>query len=182
MKNLILILFFFIQFFVVAQANAACNLSKFTFGSSVQSVEKKLKAMSANNLPATGAFIETEDRHSILLAGEEVCKGDKTFLGAPIEMIFLENKLVELRLFKFFEFGDRPELINWAESVYGERPNKPKTFYDPLPSAFWLWDSPNSTVFYSLMTISYGIDELITIQSDKHQDLFNKYSEIEDSL
>ena len=122
------------QFFIVAQANAACNLAKFSFGSSIQDVEKKIKAMNAENLPATSGFIETEERHSIVFPGEEICKGDKSFIGAPVEMVFLENKLVEFRLFKFLEYGDRPELVNWAEGVYGEKNNKPKSFYDLEPS------------------------------------------------
>ena len=131
---------------------------------------------------ATSAFVETEERHVIVLPGEELCKQDKSFIGAPIDMIFLENKLVELRLFKFLEYGDKPELVNWAESVYGEKTNKPMTYYDDKPSASWLWESTKSTVSYSLLDIGYGIDEVITIQSEKHQDLFIKYSEKEDGF
>jgi len=182
MKKFIFVVFFLIQFFVVAQANAACNLAKFSFGSSIQDVEKKIKAMNAENLPATSGFIETEERHSIVFPGEEICKRDKSFIGAPVEMVFLENKLVEFRLFKFLEYGDRPELVNWAEDVYGEKNNKPTTFYDLEPSAFWLWDSSNSTVAYSLINIGYGIDEVVTIQSNQYQELFKKYSEKEDGL
>ena len=182
MKKVTLILFFFMQFFVVAEVYAACNLSKFTFGSSVSDIQRKLDDSAIKSLPATSAFIETEERHVIVLAGEELCKQDKSFIGAPIDMVFLENKLVELRLFKFLEYGDRPELINWAESVYGEKTNKSITFYDAEPNAFWLWDDDKATVSYSLINIGYGIDELITIQSEKHQDLFKKYSEIEDDF
>jgi hypothetical protein len=182
MKKVTLILFFFMQFFAVAEVYAACNLSKFTFGSSVSDIERKLDDSAIKSLPATSAFIETEERHVIVLPGEELCKQDKLFIGAPIDMIFLENKLVELRLFKFLEYGDKPELVNWAESVYGEKTNKPMTYYDDKPSASWLWESTKSTVSYSLLDIGYGIDEVITIQSEKHQDLFIKYSEKEDGL
>ena len=182
MKKVTLILFFFMQFFAVAEVYAACNLSKFPFGSSVSDIQRKLDDSAIKSLPATSAFIETEERHVIVLPGEELCKQDKSFIGAPIDMIFLENKLVELRLFKFLEYGDKPELVNWAESVYGEKTNKPMTYYDDKPSASWLWESTKSTVSYSLLDIGYGIDEVITIQSEKHQDLFIKYSEKEDGF
>ena len=45
MKKVTLILFFFMQFFAVAEVYAECNLSKFSFGSSIDNVEEKLKAM-----------------------------------------------------------------------------------------------------------------------------------------
>ena len=136
MKKIIVTSIFFLQFFVSAQAVAACNLSKFSFGSSMQDIEKKTKSMNAINLPATSGFIETDEKHTIAFQGEEICKGDKIFLGAPIDMTFIENTLVELRLFKFIEYGDKPELVNWAESVYGEKTNKPNTFYQERPTAF----------------------------------------------
>ncbi len=182
MRKIILISLLFIQFFVTTQASAACNLSKFSFGLSMQDVEKKTKAMNAINLPATSGFIETDERHTIAFQGEEICKGDKTFFGAPIDMTFIENTLVEIRLFKFIEYGDKPELVNWAESVYGEKTNKPNTFYQERPSAFWMWDGSNSMVSYSLIDIGYGLDEVIVIQSDKHSDLFKKDSEKEDGI
>ncbi len=182
MRKIILISLLFIQFFVTTQASAACNLSKFSFGSSMQAIEKKMKAMNAINLPATSGFIETDERHTIAFQGEELCKGDKTFLGSPIDLTFIENTLVEIRLFKFIEYGEKPELVNWAESVYGEKTNKPNTFYQERPSAFWMWDGSNSTVSYSLIDIGYGLDEVIIIQSDKHSDLFEKDSEKEDGI
>ena len=182
MKKIVLILFFFISFFASAQSDAACNLSKFTFGSSMQDIEKKLKAMGADKLHPTSAFISTEDRYSLGLFGGEVCKRDKAFKGAQIEMVFLYNKLVELHLYKFIEFGDSPELVDWAENIYGAKDFKPPSFYASEPNAFWVWDGPDSTVFYNLESIAYGVNEEISIQTDQYQDLYKKYSKVQDSI
>ena len=185
MKKVTLILFFFMQFFAVAEVYAECNLSKFSFGSSIDNVEEKLKAMGADkSLPVSGPSgnDSSQDRYSLVLAGELICKNDKEFLGAPIEMVFLYDKLVEIYIYKFIEFGDSPELVNWAESSYGAKDFKPEDFYAPKPNAFWLWDAIDSTVFYTLESIEYGVNEEIKIQTNKYEDLYKKYSEVQDDI
>jgi len=176
MKKFIVLLFLSLQFFAISEASAACNLSQFSFGSSLKDVEVKLKYLEADNLHANSSFFATGDKVSLGLSAEQVCKRDKEFIGAHIIMIFLYDKLVELNLYKFIESGDNPGLIYWAESVYGEKNPKPPSFYEPEPSAFWFWRGLDSTASYSLESIAYGIDELVTIQTNKYQDLYSKYS------
>jgi hypothetical protein len=176
---LVVLVFLILQFFAFG-VNAACDIAQFRFGSTMQDIEKKVKGMGIDTLLASGTFKSVSTKQSLLFAGEDICKGDNLFGGMPIEMVFLYDKLVEVRISNFLENGDTPLLVNWAEKVYGERENKPRGFYADQPNANWLWDDFSSTVSYSIAGIGYGVDELVVIQSKRHQDLFKKYSEKEE--
>jgi hypothetical protein len=178
-NSLVVLVFLILQFFALG-ANAACDIAQFHFGSTMQDIEKKVKDMGADTLPATGTFESIETEQSLLFAGDDLCKSDSLFKGMPIEMIFLYDKLVEVRISNFLENGDTPLLVNWAEKVYGERKNKPRGFYANQPNANWLWESFSSTISYSIIGLGYGVEELVVIQSSRHQDLFKKYSEKEE--
>ena len=179
-SSLVIIVFIVVQFFVVAGANAACDIAQFRFGSSMGDIEKKVKKIGADTLPATGIFKSIETKQSLLFAGDDLCKNDELFKGMPIEMVFLYDKLVEIRISNFLESGDTPVLVNWAEKVYGERPNKPRGFYAEQPNANWIWENFSSTVSYSIIGLGYGVEELVLIQSSRHQDLFKKYIDKEE--
>jgi len=179
-NSLVFLVFLILQFFAFG-ANATCDIAQFRFGSTMQDIEKKVKSMGADTLPATGTFESIETKQSLLFAGDDICKSDDSFKGMPIEMVFLYDQLVEMHLSNFLENGDPPVLVNWAEKVYGERERKPRGFYADQPNANWLWENFSSTVSYSIIGLGYGIEELVVIQSEQYQDLFKKYSKEEES-
>jgi hypothetical protein len=121
----------------------------------------------------------TESKQVIFSPGEEVCKGEKYFEGAPVNFVFLYDKLVEIQTTRLSE---KPTMINWVESIYGEKQNKPKSFYFDKPNAHWLWDNFNVTIAYSIRPDANDVVESIIIQSRRHRRLFEKFSKEEEKL
>jgi hypothetical protein len=78
--------------------------------------------------------------------------------------------------------SEQPMLINWAESIYGEKQGKPKSFFDTKPNAQWLWDNFNATIAYSIQPDSQGVIESIIIQSRRYQLEFEKFAKEEEQL
>jgi hypothetical protein len=115
----------------------------------------------------------------LFVPGEEVCKGEKAFEGAPINFVFLYDKLVEIQTTRLSE---KPTLINWAESIYGKKDKKPKSFFDIKPNAQWLWDNFNATIAYSIRPDSQGVIESIIMQSRRYQLDFEKFAKEEEQL
>lgn len=173
---------FFINFLVVLEVNAVCNIEQFRFGATIKDIDRQTKDMNINTLPTSEIYNSLEDRYSLFFAGEDICEDDEVFIGAPVEMIFLYGKLVELRLVKFLENGDDPILLTWVEKVYGEKTNKPKNYDSKDPSVYLLWSNFNATVSYSMSSVGYGVEELVVIQSRRYRDLFKKYSKKEDGV
>jgi len=182
-RNFLIIVFgLLINVLVVLEANAVCNVEQFRFGSTIKDIEKQTKNMRINTLPTSEIYNSTEDKFSIIFAGEDICKDDDEFIGTPVEMIFLYGKLVELRVIKFLENGDDPVLMIWAEKVYGQKTNKPRSYDFKEPSMHLLWNNFNATISYSMTSVGYGIEELVVIQSRRYRDLFKKYSKKEDGV
>lgn len=163
-----------LQLLIVANVQARCNLELFRFGSSVEEIEKQI---TGHSIKTPGP--EEMHREAIFYPGEEVCKGEKYFEGAPINFIFLYDKLVEIQLMRLSE---KPVLVNWAESIYGEKKKKPRDFYAKKPSANWVWDNFNSVIFYSIAPDYEGVVESIVIQSRRHQRYFEKFAKEEEKL
>jgi hypothetical protein len=115
----------------------------------------------------------------LFVPGEEVCKGEKAFEGAPVTFVFLYDKLVEMQTTRLSE---NPMLIHWAESVYGEKKNKPKGFYQQDPIADWMWENFNAIIAYSIRPDEQGVIESIIIESRQHQRYFEKFFKKEEEL
>jgi hypothetical protein len=139
----------------------------------VQDIEKQL------NLDGGGMLLIMGGKSQKVLfgPGEEVCKDEKAFEGAPINFVFLYDKLVEIQTTLLSE---KPTMINWAESIYGEKQDKPKSFFDTKPNAQWLWDNFNATIAYSIQPDSQGVIESIIIQSRRYQLEFEKFAKEEE--
>jgi hypothetical protein len=81
--------------------------------------------------------------------------------------------LVEIQVRRFSE---NPTLASWAESIYGEKKKKPRSFYAKNPNATWIWDNFNAVIFYSVVPDYQNLIETIVIQSKHHQRYFEKIS------
>ena len=166
-KNKILILALLSQLLLTGAAQAKCDLESFKFGTSHKSLMSKLKV--------SDDLIEPElkdiSERVVFLPGELVCKNEKTFEGVPVNFIFLYDKLVEIQL---MSFSQELQLVKWAESIYGEKDNKPNSFYYEHPNAQWLWDNSNATIAYSVKSDEYEMIESIIIQSLNHQKYFER--------
>jgi hypothetical protein len=172
-KTYLMISILLVQLLLISSAQARCNLELFSFGSSVQDIEKQLNLDEGGMLPIMGGA----SQKVLFVPGEEICKDEKAFGGAPINFVFLYDKLVEIQTTRLSE---KPTLINWAESIYGEKQNKPKSFYEDKPNAQWLWDNFNATIAYSIQPDSQGVIESIIIQSRRHQLDFEKFAKEEE--
>ena len=167
------ILVLLIQMVFVSSVQARCNLELFRFGSSAEEVKAQLNLAEGGMLPIMGG----ESKNVVFVPGEEVCKDEKAFEGAPIIFVFLYDKLVEIQTTRLSE---KPTLIHWAESIYGEKDKKPKSYYDAKPNAQWLWDNFNATIAYSIRPDANDVVESIIIQSRKHQRYFEKFAKEEE--
>ena len=162
------------QLLIATSVQARCNLELFRFGSSVAEVERQVTGSKI-------AIPDAEDisRHELFYPGEEICKNEKAFESAPINFVFLYDKLVEIQVVRLSE---SPILVNWAESIYGEKEKKPRSFYAKKPNTAWVWDNFNAVVFYSIAPDYEGVVESIVIQSRRHQRYFEKFSKEEEKL
>ena len=167
------ILVLLVQLVFAGSVQARCNLELFRFGSSVESIEKQLNLGDGGLLPVAGG----QSKQVLFAPGEEVCKDEKAFEGAPINFVFLYDKLVEIQTMRLSE---KPTLIKWAESIYGVKDKKPKSFYDTKPNAQWLWDNFNATIAYSISPDASDVVESIIIQSRQHQRYFEKFAKEEE--
>jgi len=174
-KTYLIISIVLVQLLLISSAQARCNLELFSFGSSVQDIEKQLNLDEGGMLPIMGG----ESQKVLFVPGEEICKDEKAFEGAPINFVFLYDKLVEIQTVRL---SDKPILVNWAESIYGDKQDKPKSFSDVKPNAQWLWDNFNATIAYSIRPDSQGVIESIIIQSRRHQLDFEKFAKEEEQL
>jgi len=174
-KTYLIISILLVQLLLISSAQARCNLELFRFGSSVQEIKKDLKLDENIFMPV---MLE-ESKQIVFVPGEDVCKGEKAFEGAPVNFVFLYDKLVEIQTTRLSE---KPTMIHWAESIYSEKENKPKSFYFDKPNAQWLWDNFNATIAYSIRPDSQGVIESIIIQSRSHQRYFEKFAKEEEQL
>jgi hypothetical protein len=172
-KTYLIISIVLVQLLLISSAQARCNLELFRFGSSAEEIKKQLDLLDGGMMPIVG----NEFKNVVFVPGEEVCKGEKSFEGAPINFVFLYDKLVEIQTTRL---SGKPTMINWAESIYGEKQNKPKSFYEDKPNAQWLWDNFNATIAYSIRPDSQGVIESIIIQSRSHQRYFEKFAKEEE--
>jgi hypothetical protein len=115
----------------------------------------------------------------LFVPGEEVCKGEKAFEGAPVTFVFLYDELVAIQARLLAE---KATLVNWAESIYGEQENKPKGFYQQDPIANWMWKNFNAVIAYSIRPDDQGVIESIVIESKRHRKNFEKFFEEEEEL
>ena len=169
------ILVLLVQVVFVSSVQARCNLELFRFGSSVESIEKQLNLQEGPMLPIMGG----ESQQVLFVPGEEVCKDEKAFIGTPVNFVFLYGKLVEIQTHRL---STKPTLVGWAESIYGEKKNKPKEFYQVDPVANWTWDNFNAMITYSIRPDDQGVIENVMIGSRQHQQSFEKFFKEEEEL
>ena len=169
----LMILVLLVQLVFAGSVQARCNLELFRFGSSAEEIKTQLNLAEGGMLPIMGG----ESKNVVFVPGEEVCKDEKYFEGAPIIFVFLYDKLVEIQTTRLSE---KPTLIHWAESIYGEKEKKPKSYYQEKPNAQWLWDNFNATIAYSIRPDVNDVVESIIIQSRKHQRYFEKFAKEEE--
>jgi len=174
-KTYLIISILLVQLLLISSAQARCNLELFRFGSSAEEIKTQLNLPEGGMLPIMGS----ESKNAVFVPGEEVCKDEKAFEGAPINFVFLYDKLVEIQTVRLSE---KPTLVNWAESIYGVKDKKPKSFHDDKPNAQWLWDNFNATIAYSIQPDSQGVIESIIIQSRRYQLEFEKFAKEEEQL
>jgi hypothetical protein len=174
-KTYLIISIVLVQLLLISSAQARCNLELFSFGSSVQDIEKQLNLDGGGMLPIMGG----ESQEVLFVPGEEVCKEEKSFEGAPVTFVFLYDKLVEIQTVLLSE---KPTLVHWAESIYGDKQDKPKNFFNDKPNAQWLWDNFNATIAYSIRPDANDVIESIIIQSRRHQRYFEKFAKEEEQL
>lgn len=174
-KTNLIFLVLLMQAVFISSAQARCNLELFRFGSSVDEINKQLKLPEGGMLP----IIASESKNIVFAPGEEVCKGEKYFEGVPVNFVFLYDKLVEIQTIRLSE---KPTLIHWAESIYGEKDNKPRSFYNTKPNAQWLWDNFNATIAYSIQPDADDVVESVIIQSRRHQKDFEKFAKEEERV
>jgi hypothetical protein len=156
-----------LQLLLISSVDARCNLELFRFGSSYSEIEKQL-----GNMPKTSASSE----NMLFAPGEMVCKDDKSLARSPVFFIFADDKLVQIIVKRYTMNGKgNLSLIEWAESIYGERENKPKSFYAKKPDASFYWDSFNSLVHYFIENDESGFRENVIIESRRHKKLLEKF-------
>jgi len=173
LKNLVII--FVSQLLLITSVQARCNLELFRFGSSVELIEKQLNLQNGPILPIMGSA----SQQVLFVPGEEVCKDEKAFIGTPVNFVFLYDKLVEIQTHRL---SVKPTLVSWAESIYGEKKDKPKGFYQVDPVANWTWDNFNAMITYSIQPDDQGVIENIMIGSRRHQQSFEKFFKEEEEL
>ena len=115
--------------------------------------------------------LEGVSERFFLAPGELVCKNEKIFESVPVNFVFLYDDLVEIQIMRLSEL---PTLIDWAESIYGEKKDKPSGFFYQQPFAQWLWVNSNATIAYSIESNENEVFESIIIQSFNHQKNFEK--------
>lgn len=175
-KPLMTILAFLFAFLWPPVALAVCNLEQVRFGSSIKSVEKGLALPEGMGILPMGGG---ESRQVLFVPGEEICPRDQAFEGTPVTFVFLYDELVEIQAMRL---SVSPTLVVWAETTYGIKKDKPRSFTDPEPNAQWLWDTEKSAIAYSITTVNGEMTESIIIQSHKQRPNFENYAKEEEKL
>lgn len=152
-----------------ANVMAACDLQRFKFGTSYERVQKHFD---------TGLEKAPVSEQILLVPGNDVCTGEKVFLGSPVIFTFLYDKLVQIEVERL---SKKALLGQWAESVYGVKSNKPRSYFSAEPNAQWHWDKSEAVITYSIVTYGAERHEYIQIQSKRHEELFAKWAEEEES-
>jgi hypothetical protein len=165
LKNLAIILMLQILFVVSVQAQ--CNLELFRFGSSLEDVKERYpESMIMLDIPGMS-------RSVMSVSGKTVCPYDSRFYKTSIKYVFLYGRLVEVNV---LNFTDKPILIDWVESAYGKKANKPKGMYGNDPNVQLLWDKHDVVVLYNLQSNGSEKIEQVYIQSKRHKNLHQKLS------
>jgi hypothetical protein len=153
---------------IAVQAQAYCNLERFGFG---KDFDEMLGEFNDAGMPFGASQLS---RSEIAVPGELVCEGDDRFEGVLLHYIFLYGKFVEISMSRV---ADKLVLLDWAESMYGAKNNKPGDFFSANPGGQLVWDTFNSVVTYSYSKSEGEEFEALTLQSRRYVDLFARYSE-----
>jgi hypothetical protein len=164
-KNKILILALLLQLFIIGSVHARCDLDSLQFGISHKALIDKLKL----DAEITEPEIKGAPKQIVYVPGSEACKGEIMFENVTIHFVFIFNKLVGINL---MVISESPTLVNWAESTYGVKSNKPSSFYDDIPNALWFWEKSDATISYSIASDGEFIEESIAIITNDYE----KYS------
>tara|TARA_B100000795_G_scaffold255480_1_gene227163 strand:- start:129 stop:680 length:552 start_codon:yes stop_codon:yes gene_type:complete len=174
-KNKIVAVFLFLQILLIGSVQARCDLESFQFGISYEALMSKLKLDNYYVRPKQ-KINDSEHQLNVSIEivsapGQKVCNSEKIFKDFPVEFLLIEDKLVEIKVIRL---SKSPVLINWAEAIYGEKQNKPNSFYSKKPIANWFWKNSNAMIIYSIEPYEDKVSELMIIQSLNHQNSFDK--------
>jgi len=165
LKNLVII--FVSQLLLITSVQARCNLELFRFGSSVEDLHDRYSGLESTiDMPGM-------PRLAVRATGDSICPYDKNFSKASVRYIFLYGKLVEVNI---SSFANKPVLIDWVESAYGNSINKQSDIYRSNPNVQLVWDKPDIVILYNLRSNGVEKIEQVFIQSRNHKNIHQKFS------
>tara|TARA_B100000686_G_C16598223_1_gene867243 strand:- start:527 stop:1042 length:516 start_codon:yes stop_codon:yes gene_type:complete len=154
-KLLSLILLFL---FVFPRVSLGCNFQSLKFGMGVSEIL----------LPNAIQLDESVIHQDVSLASDEFCLDKPSIPGGIINLKFLYNRLVQLKI----ELNNSNlEIKDWAENRYGAIDPEIKA----LKNFQFLWEKENVNVVYSIETINDSRNEFLEISSNANYHLFIKY-------
>ena len=151
---------------LVSQVKASCNFM-FHFGSSVNHITNNLKG-------EFGQSILPYDRIDVFTDWENQCGSHTDMEAGVIEYMFLNNKLVQLRIIN--QSNKEPNLVDWSKKEYGEPDFQLYTDESQPMENHYLWFTNDSDVGLDYFIYSEMTDQILTITSTKYETLLSSYS------
>ena len=155
--------------FLLAQANAfACNFKIADFGTPKESVKLDETLMAPMLMP------DRFGGENIMIPLETICKNDKSFWDTKLILLYVENQLVRIQLYR--PIMDDRNLMDFAMKKYGKF-NLP----EGLPKKEWrgnyLWVKNTETIEYISANIHDGHAEYLEIVGKLYEDKMAIYNE-----
>ena len=155
-------------------AQAQCNLETFKFGTSISAVMRAIQPNEEKNFVDNNKY----DKIVLEIPINKLCNTEKHLQKATVDFVFIFNKLVQ---FNIRSSSKKPQLIHWAEAIYGKKPNKIKGFYTRQVTEDFIWENDNAVIVYFIEPDGSLISESISIQSKHFEKDFEKYYQIEEA-
>jgi len=164
------IIFFIISFlFIFTSFANSCNYLISSFGSSKEQLENGI----GNKFP--GRFIQNQFGGEVyFLPVEILCGENKLLNGSMVHYLFLNNKLIEVKLEKF-SFQNEANIMNYSIKKFGDfkRPVGSKENFRGNN----FWNIGNREIEYVSTDIEGGHVELLAIISKLYSFEINEYYE-----
>lgn len=162
MKKLILI-------FIFTASLLGCDFTRFDFGMSYGEVLKynNNDLPKAHNINEKFSFITFDQR--------KLCGDISKYDGLDIQYIFLEEKLVQI---KINNFNDNKVLLGELNRKYNEADNE-KLINKEDDTFALIWDKKDTTVAYFYSKLHF-IKESLEITSKKFDSLFEKFNNLQE--
>ena len=166
MKKILLKIFvFFILFSEIAMA---CNFRIANFGD--QKEDLNIESLNYEPLMMPDRF----GGENIMIPLETICKNDKSFWDTKLILLYVENQLVRIQLYR--PIMDDRNLMDFAMKKYGQF-NLP----EGLPKKEWrgnyLWIKNTETIEYISANIHDGHAEYLEIVGKLYEDKMAIYNE-----